>query len=156
MAQICSTSRILPLLHECGKINGLNVLMDLGVYDPDFLAIREDRGKRGKVCNTLVSFINLTVVNDHGSSDKISSIDSLLIPTLLCWDFQRVIPPRTRLLRLVQPSYRFLVNLSREGISVKRSTPGHSKRQIRGNNFPRTGWKSDLVQLKHNEIHLST
>jgi hypothetical protein len=30
---------------------------------------------------------------------------------------------------------------------VKRSIPGHSWRQIRGNKFPRTDWKSDLVQL---------
>jgi hypothetical protein len=124
----------------------------LGVYDPDFLAIHEDRGKRGKVCNALVSFVNLTVMNDPRSSDGISSDDSLLIPTLLPQNFKRVIPPRTGLLRLAHSSHfsRFLVNLPKEGISVKRSIPGHPWRQIRGNNFPRMGWKSDLVQLKHN------
>jgi hypothetical protein len=50
----------------------------VGVYDPDFLAIHEDRGKRGKVCNALVYFVNLVVVNDHGSSDGVSSVDRYL------------------------------------------------------------------------------
>jgi hypothetical protein len=108
--------------------------------------------KRGKVCNALVTFVNLTVVNDHGSSDRISSVDSLLILTLLLRNLKRVIPPRTGLLRLApsSPFSRFLVNLSKEGISVKRSIPGHSGRQTRGNKFPRMDWKSDLVQLMHN------
>jgi hypothetical protein len=108
--------------------------------------------KRGKVCNALVTFVNLTVVNDHGSSDRISSVDSLLILTLLLRNLKRVIPPRTGLLRLApsSPFSRFLVNLSKEGISVKRSIPGHSRRQIRVNNFPRTGWKPNLVQPRHN------
>jgi hypothetical protein len=81
----------------------------------------------------------------------------MLIPTLLLRDFKRVIPPRTGLLRLAHssPFSRFLVNLSKEGISMKRSIPGHSWRQIRGNKFPRMEWKSDLVQLAHNYIHLS-
>jgi hypothetical protein len=97
--------------------------------------------KRGKVCNALVTFVNLTVVNDHGSSDRISSVDSLLIPTLLLRNFKRVIPPRTGLLRLAHssPFSRFLVNLSKEGISVKRSIPGHSWRQTRGNKLPEDG-----------------
>jgi hypothetical protein len=108
--------------------------------------------KRGKVCNALVTFVNLTVVNDHGSSDRISSVDSLLIPTLLLQNFKRVIPPRTGLLRLAHssPFSRFLVNLSKEGISVKRSIPGLSWRQTKGNKLPRMDWKSDLVQLMHN------
>jgi hypothetical protein len=108
--------------------------------------------KRGKVCNALVTFVNLTVVNDHGSSDRISSVDSLLILTLLLRNLKRVIPPRTGLLRLApsSPFSRFLVNLSKEGISVKRSIPGHSRRQIRVNSFPRTGWKPNLVQPRHN------
>jgi hypothetical protein len=107
-----------------------------GVYDLDFLAIHEDRGKRGKLCNALVSFVNLTVVNDPGSSDGISSIDLLLNPTLLPWNFKRVIPPHTGLLRLSHssPFSRFLVNLSKEGISMKRSIPGHPERQTRGTN----------------------
>jgi hypothetical protein len=92
----------------------------LGTYDPDFLAIHEDRGKRGKVCNALTTSVNLTVVNDHGSSDRISSVDSLLIPTLLLRNFKRVIPPRTGLLRLAHssPFSGFLVNLSKEGKSL--------------------------------------
>jgi hypothetical protein len=79
----------------------------------------------GKVCNALVTFVNLTVVNDHGSSDGISSVDSLLIPTLLLQNFRRVVPPRTGLLRLAysSPFSRFLVNLSKVEISVKRSIP---------------------------------
>ena len=121
-------------------------------YDPDFLAIHEDRGKRGKVGNALVSFVNLTVVNDPRSSNGVSSVDSFLIPTLLPRNFKRVIPPRTGLLRLAHssPFSRFLVNLSKEGISMKRSIPGLPWRQIRVNNFLRTGWKPDLVQLMHN------
>jgi hypothetical protein len=71
---------------------------------------------------------------------------------LLLQDVNRVIPPHTGLLILAQPSpfSRFLVTLSKEGISVKRSIPGHPWRQIRINNFLRTGWKPDLVQLMHN------
>jgi hypothetical protein len=77
---------------------------------------------------------------------------------LLLQDFKRVIPLHTGLLRLghSNPFSRFLVNLSKEGISVKRSILGHSWEQIRGNKFPRMDWKSDLVQLMHNYIHLST
>jgi hypothetical protein len=76
----------------------------------------------------------------------------ILVPTLLLWDFKRVIPPRTGLLRLAHssPSSRFLVNLSKEEISVKRSIPGHSWRQIRGNKLSRMDWRPDLVQLMHN------
>jgi hypothetical protein len=123
-----------------------------GVYDPDFITIHEDREKKGKVCNALVTFINLTVMNDHGSSDRISSVDSLLIPMLLLQNFKRVIPPRTGLLRLAHssPFCRFLVDLPKEGISVKRSIPGHPWRRIRGNKFLRMGRKSNLVHLMRN------
>jgi hypothetical protein len=81
----------------------------------------------------------------------------MLIPTLQLQDFKRVIPPCIGLLRLAHsnPFSKFLVNLSKEGILVKRSIPGHSWRQIRGNKLPRMDWKSDLVQLAHNYIHLS-
>jgi hypothetical protein len=108
--------------------------------------------KRGKICNALVTFVNLTVVNDHGSSDRISSVDSLLIPTLLLRNFRRVIPPRRGLLRLAHssPFSRFLVDLPKEGISVNRSISGHPWRRLRGNNFPRTDRKFDLVQLMRN------
>jgi hypothetical protein len=112
-----------------------------GIYDPDFISIYEYRGKKGKVCNALVTFFNLMVMNDHGSSDRTSSVDSLLILTLLHRNLKRVVPPHTGLLRLApsSPFSNFLVNLSKEGISVKRSIPGHSQRQIRVNSFPRTG-----------------
>jgi hypothetical protein len=104
--------------------------MDLGIYDPDFLAMfTKIEGKRVKVCNALVTLINLTVVNDYGSSDEISFVDLLLIPTLLPRNLKRVIPPRTGLLRLAHssPFSRFLVNLSKEGISARdlfRGFPG--------------------------------
>jgi hypothetical protein len=39
---------MLPLLHGCGKINGLIVLLGLGIYDPNFLTVHEDRGKKGQ------------------------------------------------------------------------------------------------------------
>jgi hypothetical protein len=39
----------------------------LGVYDSDFLAIHEDRGKRVKAINALVYSFDLTVVNDRRS-----------------------------------------------------------------------------------------
>jgi hypothetical protein len=92
----------------------------LGIYSPDFLAIREDRGKSGKACNALLSFVNLTVVSYHRSSDGTSSIDSLLIPTLLLWDFKMIIPPHTGLLKIAHssPFSRFLMNLSKEGKSL--------------------------------------
>jgi hypothetical protein len=72
------------------------------------------------MCNALTTSVNLTVVNDHGSSDRISSVDSLLIPTLLLRNFKRVIPPRAGLLRLARssPFSGFLVNLSTEGKSL--------------------------------------
>jgi hypothetical protein len=87
-------------------------------------------GKRGKVCNALVTSVNLTVVNGYGSSDEISFVDLLHIPTLLPRNLKRVIPPRTGLMRLARssPFSGFLVNLSKEGISVKRSIPGHFRR----------------------------
>jgi hypothetical protein len=71
---------------------------------------------------------------------------------LLLQDFKRVIPPHIGLLRLAHssPFSRFLVNLSKRGISMKRSIPGHPWRQIRVKNFSRMGWKPDLVQLMHN------
>jgi hypothetical protein len=109
-------------------------------------------GKRGKVCNALVTFINLTVVNDHGSSDEISSVDLLLILTLLPRNLKRVIPPRTGLLRLApfKSFFQVLGKPFQGGNLCKRSIPGLSWRQIRGNNFPRTGWKPNLVQSRHN------
>ena len=124
----CPTLCILPLLRGCGKINGPNVLLGLGIYDPDFLVVHEDRGKKGKVCNALITFINLTVVNGYGSSDEISFVDLLLISTLLSQNLKRVIPPSTRLLRLAHssPFSRFLENLSKKGISVKNPILGLS------------------------------
>jgi hypothetical protein len=87
-------------------------------------------GKRGKVCNTLVTFVSLTVLNVYGSFDEISFVDLLLIPTLLPRNLKRVIPPRIGLLRLSHssPFSRFLENLSKEGISVRKSIRGHSRR----------------------------
>jgi hypothetical protein len=152
----CPTLCIPPLLRGCGKINGPNVLMDPGgTYDPDFLAIHKDRGKRSKGYN---SPVDMMVVNDHGSSDRISSIDSLLIPTLLLQNLKRVIPLHIGLLRLARssPFSGFLVNLSKKGVSVKRYNLGHSWKPTKGNKLQRMDWKSDLVQLMHNQIHLST
>jgi hypothetical protein len=99
----------------------------LGVYNSDFLTIHEDKGKRVKEIHSLVTFVNLTVVNGYGSPDEISFVDFLHIPTLLPRNLKRVIPPRTGLIRLVHssPFSGFLVNLSKEEISVKRSIPGH-------------------------------
>jgi hypothetical protein len=97
-------------------------------------------GRRGKVCNTFVTFVNLTVMNGYGSSDDISSVNLLHITTLLPRSLKRVVPARTGLIRPVRLShfFGFLVNLSKEGISVKRSIPGHFRKQIRVNNFSRT------------------
>ena len=116
----CPTLCILPLLRGCEKINDPNVLLGLGLYDPDFLAIHEDGWKRNKRRNALTTSVNLMVVNDHGSSDRISSVDWLLIPTLLPRNLKRVIPLHTGLLRLVRSGMfsRFLVNLSKEGKSL--------------------------------------
>jgi hypothetical protein len=50
----------------------------LGIYDPDFFTTLEDKGKRVKAFNTLVYSFDLTVVNDHKSLDRISSIDQYL------------------------------------------------------------------------------
>jgi hypothetical protein len=109
-------------------------------------------GKRGKVCNALATFVNLTVVNGYGSSDEISFVNLLLIPTLLSQNLKRVIPPRTRLLRLAHssPFSRFLENLSKKEISGKSPILGPSWKQTKVNSFPRTGWKPNLVQPRHN------
>jgi hypothetical protein len=72
-----------PLLLGRGKTNGPDVLMDLGGLRSDFLAIHEDRGKRVKAINALIYSFNLTVVNDHRSPDRISSIDQYL--SLRCY-----------------------------------------------------------------------
>jgi hypothetical protein len=97
----------------------------------------EDKG--GKVGNAFVTSVNLMVVNDYGSSDEISSVNLLHLTTLLSWNLNRIVPPRTGLIRPVHssPCSGFLVNLSKEKISVKRSLPGHSLKQIKGDSFPR-------------------
>jgi hypothetical protein len=46
----------------------------LGVYDSDFLAIHEDRGKRVKAINALIHSFDLTIVNDRRFPDRISSL----------------------------------------------------------------------------------
>ena len=80
------------------------------------------------------------VVDDYGFSDEISSVDLSLLTTLLSWNLNIIVPSRAGLIRPVHsnPCSRFLVNLSKEGISVKRFLPGHSQKQIKGDIFPRT------------------
>jgi hypothetical protein len=79
------------------------------------------------------------VVNEYGSSDEISSVDLLHLTTLLSWNLNRVVPPHTGLIRPMHssPCPGFLVNLSKDEISVKRSIPGHSRKQIKEDSFPR-------------------
>jgi hypothetical protein len=79
------------------------------------------------------------VVNDYGSSDEISSVDLSLLTTLPPWNLNKIVPPRAGLIRPVRsnPCSGFLVNLSKEGISEKRFLPGHSRKQIKEDNFPR-------------------
>jgi hypothetical protein len=57
----------------------------------------------------LDTFVKLTVVIAYGSSDEISFVDLLFIPTLLSRNLKRVIPPRTGLLRLAHSSPFFQV-----------------------------------------------
>jgi hypothetical protein len=116
----CPTLCILPLLRRCGRINGPNVLMDLGGPTIPISSLFTKIEEKGKRCNALTTSVNLMVVNDHGSSNKISSVDSLLIPTLLLRNLKRVVPPRTGLLRLARssPFSGFLVNLSKKGKSL--------------------------------------
>ena len=92
------------------------------------LVAHDDRRQRGKVCNACVTFVNLMVVNDYGSSDEISSVGLSLLTTLLPWNLNGIVPPHSG----------FVVNLSKKEISVKRSLPGHSLKQIKGDSFPRT------------------
>jgi hypothetical protein len=79
------------------------------------------------------------VVNDYGSSDQISFVDWSLLTTLLSWNLKRIVPPRAGLIRPVRSSScpGFLVNLSKEEVSVRRSLPGYSREQIKEDNFPR-------------------
>jgi hypothetical protein len=59
---------------------------------------------------------------------------------LLSWNLKRIVPPRAGLIRPVRSSScsGFLVNLSKEEVSVRRSLPGYSRKQIKEDNFPRT------------------
>jgi hypothetical protein len=95
--------------------------------------------REGKACNACVTFVNLMVVNDHGSPDEISYVDLSLLTTLLSWNINRIVPPRAGLIRPMHsnPCSGFLANLSKEGISMKRSLPGHFWKQIKGDSFPR-------------------
>ena len=54
-------------------------------------------------------------------------------------DLNRIVLPRTGLIRPMRsnPYSGFWVNLPEEGISVKRSLLGHSREQIKEDNFPR-------------------
>ena len=92
------------------------------------------------MCNACVTVVNLMVVNDYGSSGEISSVDLLHLATPLTWNPNRIVPPCTGLIGLVHssPCPGFLVNLSKEEISMKRSIPGHSRKQIKEDSFPRT------------------
>ena len=92
------------------------------------------------MCNACVTVINLKVVNDYGSSDEISSVDLSLLTTLLPWNLNGIVPPRAGLIRPVRssPYSGFLVNLSKEEIFVKRSLPGHLRKRIKEDHFPRT------------------
>jgi hypothetical protein len=80
------------------------------------------------------------VVNDYGSPDEISSVDLSLLTTLLPWNLNRIVPPRAGLIRPVHsnPCSGFSVDLSKEEISMTRSLPGHSRKQVKEDNFPRT------------------
>jgi hypothetical protein len=93
------------------------------MYDPNFslLTMRE-----GKVCNTCVTFVNLMVVNDYGSPDEIASVDLSLLTTLLSGNVNRIVPPRAGFIKPMHLSScsGFLVNLSKEEVSVGRSLPG--------------------------------
>jgi hypothetical protein len=93
------------------------------MYDPNFslLTMRE-----GKACNACVTFVNLMVVNDYGSPDEISSVDLSLLTTLLSWNVNRIVPPRAGFIKPMRSSScsGFLVNLSKEEVSVGRSLPG--------------------------------
>jgi hypothetical protein len=44
----CPTLCIPPLLQGCGEIHGPSFLLCLGIYDPDFLVVHEDIGKRAR------------------------------------------------------------------------------------------------------------
>jgi hypothetical protein len=104
------------------------------------------------------------VVNDYGSSDEISSVGLSLLTTLLPWNLNGIVPPRTGLRRPIHSSPRsgFVVNLSKEEISVKRSLPGHSRKQIKGDSLPRTAghdWLHFINVSQHGLLgvgHIST
>jgi hypothetical protein len=71
------------LLFGRGKPTVQMFSWSLGVYDSDFLAIHEDRGKRVKAIYALIHSFDLTVVNDRRFPDRISSIDQYL--SLRCY-----------------------------------------------------------------------
>jgi len=79
------------------------------------------------------------VMNDHGSSGRISSLDLLLIPTLLPRDLKRVINLRIGLLGLTHSSTfaGFFGNLSKEGKSWWRDLFWGSLEIGKGNLLPK-------------------
>ena len=79
-------------------------------------------------------------MHEYGSSNEISSVDLSLLTTLLPWNLNGIVPPRTGLMRPIHSSPRsgFVVNLTKEEISVERSLLGHSREQIKEDNFQRT------------------
>jgi hypothetical protein len=79
-----------------------------------------------KVLNFPYPSSDLTVVSDHRSPDRISSVDSLLHPYAVISVFKRIVPPYAGLLRPYAFTIAFLVldGLFKEGISMGRFTQG--------------------------------
>jgi hypothetical protein len=98
--------------------------------------------RAGKACNACVTFVNLVVVNDYGSSDEISSVDWSLLTTLLSWNLKRIVPPRAGLIRPVRSSScsGFLVNLSKEEVSVEEVPTGVFPEADKRRQLSKDGW----------------
>ena len=74
----------------------------------------------------------------------------MVIPSLLFWDFKRIILPRTRLLRLApsNPFSRFLVSFLRR-VSLWGDLYRVLPETDKGIDFVRIGLKSELIQYAH-------
>ena len=151
-------AQIVPLcvfLHYFVDVEGLMVQMFSWTLGSTILIsslFTKIEGKWGKVCNALVTFVNLMVVNGYGHLRRSRSSSCYLSLLYYLWNLKRVIPPHTGLLGITHliPFSRFLENLSKKGISVTSPISGPSWKRTKGNKLPRMDWKSDLVQLVHN------
>jgi hypothetical protein len=118
-----------------------------GIYDPNFFATHEHRGKWVKEFYTLIYSFDLAVVNDRRSPNKISSIDQYLF-----FESSRdsaTSAPLQSPCTQSDTSSKLLKRVSLWG-DLSRVSPEMDK----GIGFPRNGLNFELIQCVHIHINL--